>query len=133
MKRTAGLAKPIIEEDCNVMYLASFFKSWSTARFRDSLLGTKSRPCGVSTETSTELTSHTPRNSMGKNKSGGPPPRASQALSAASGSLLAEECRGWIKVVEVIAAAVVRTESARLRRLKVDAESQRSLPEVLVR
>lgn len=51
--------------------------------------GTKSGPNGVSTLTRMVCTFQVPRNSSGKVRSEGPPPRDDQALSTASGNRLA--------------------------------------------
>jgi len=51
--------------------------------------GTKSGPSGVSTLTRVVCTFQVPRNSSGKVRSEGPPPKDDQALSTASGNRLA--------------------------------------------
>ena len=66
----------------------SWLESW-VKPLRTFKSGTKSGPSGVSTLTRVVCTFQVPRNSSGKVRSEGPPPKDDQALSTASGNRLA--------------------------------------------
>ena len=66
----------------------SWLESWVNP-LRTFKSGTKSGPSGVSTLTRVVCTFQVPRNSSGKVRSEGPPPKDDQALSTASGNRLA--------------------------------------------